>query len=194
MSAPTDTANLIYLVVLGCAVMLWFFAANRNSLGRTLQQAALWGLIFIGVIAAIGLWDDIRGTVTPMQSVSRDGGRIELPRAGDGHYYMTAEVNGAQVRFVVDTGASDIVLSRKDAIAAGLHPDDLPFIGQANTANGVVRTAPVRLDSLTIGGVTEHGLRAVVNEGDLDTSLLGMRYLQRFSTMRIADGKLVLER
>lgn len=194
MSAPTDTANLIYLVVLGCAVMLWFFAANRNSLGRTLQQAALWGLIFIGVIAAIGLWDDIRGTVMPMQSVSRDGGRIELPRAGDGHYYMNADVNGADVRFVVDTGASDIVLSRKDAIAAGLHPDDLPFIGQANTANGVVRTAPVRLDSLTVGGVTEHGLRAVVNEGDLDTSLLGMRYLQRFTTMRIADGKLVLER
>ncbi len=194
MNAPVDTASLIYLVVLGCAVMLWFFAANRNSMGRTLQQAAVWGLIFIGVIAAIGLWDDIRSTALPMQSVSRDGGRIELPRAPDGHYYLDAEVNGAPVRFVVDTGASDIVLSRADAAAAGLDLADLAYIGQADTANGVVRTAPVRLDSFAVGGVTDRRLRAVVNDGDLRQSLLGMRYLQRFTTMQIADGKLVLER
>ncbi|PVA12030.1 TIGR02281 family clan AA aspartic protease [Pelagivirga sediminicola] len=192
--ADFDTANLIYLVVLGCAVMMWFFAANRNSMGRTLQQAAVWGLIFIGVIAAVGLWDDIRRTVAPMQSVSSSDGRIELPRAADGHYYLQASVNGAPVRFVVDTGASDIVLSRADAIAVGLHPDGLNFTGFANTANGVVRTAPVRLDSFDVDGLRDSGLRAVVNEGELDDSLLGMRYLQRFSTMQIADGKLVLER
>ncbi|HEY9039378.1 MAG TPA: TIGR02281 family clan AA aspartic protease [Roseovarius sp.] len=189
-----DTANLVYLVVLGCAVMMWFFAANRHSMGKNLQQAAVWGLIFIGVIAAIGLWDDIRSTVAPAQSVSRDGTTIELPRAPDSHYYLDAQVNGVPVRFVVDTGASDIVLSRDDAIRVGLHPDGLAFTGQANTANGLVRTAPVRLDSFVVGGVTDQGLRAVVNEGDLQGSLLGMRYLQRFSTVQIADGKLVLER
>jgi aspartyl protease family protein len=189
-----DSANLVYLVVLGCAVMLWFFAANRHSMGKNLQQAAVWGLIFIGVIAAIGLWDDIRSTVAPMQSVSRDGARIELPRAADSHYYLDAQVNGAPVRFVVDTGASDIVLSRADAIRVGLHPDGLAFTGQANTANGVVRTASVRLDSFEVGGITDRGLRAVVNEGDLDQSLLGMRYLQRFSAVQISNGMLVLER
>jgi aspartyl protease family protein len=194
MSDNIDTAHLIYLVVLGCAVMLWFFAANRNTLSKTVQQAALWGLIFIGVIAAIGLWDDIRNTVAPMQTISRNGGQIELPRATDGHYYLDAEVNGKPVRFVVDTGASDIVLSRADAIRVGLHPDGLNFVGRANTANGMVRTAPVRLDSLSVGGVEDRGLRAVVNDGALDTSLLGMRYLQRFSSMQIADGKLVLQR
>ncbi len=189
-----DSANLIYLIVLGCAVMMWFFAANRHSMGKNLQQAAVWGLIFIGVIAAIGLWDDIRSTVAPSQSVSRDGARIELPRAPDSHYYLDALVNGAPVRFVVDTGASDIVISRADAIRIGLHPDGLAFTGQANTANGLVRTAPVRLDSFDVGGVTDRGLRAVVNAGDLQDSLLGMRYLQRFKTMHITDGKLVLER
>ncbi len=189
-----DSANLVYLVVLGCAVMMWFFAANRHSMGKNLQQAAVWGLIFIGVIAAIGLWDDIRATVAPAQSVSRDGTRIELPRAPDSHYYLDAQVNGAPVRFVVDTGASDIVLSRADAIRVGLHPDGLAFTGQANTANGLVRTAPVRLDSFVVGAITDQDLRAVVNDGDLQGSLLGMRYLQRFSTVQIADGKLVLER
>ncbi|MCQ0092775.1 TIGR02281 family clan AA aspartic protease [Roseovarius sp. M141] len=174
--------------------MMWFFAANRHSMGKNLQQAAVWGLIFIGVIAAIGLWDDIRNTVAPTQSVSRDGTRIELPRAPDSHYYLDAQVNGAPVRFVVDTGASDIVLSRADAIRVGLHPDGLAFTGQANTANGMVRTAPVRLDSFVVGGVTDQDLRAVVNDGDLEESLLGMRYLQRFSNMQISNGTLVLER
>ncbi|WP_324754669.1 retropepsin-like aspartic protease family protein [Roseovarius sp. Pro17] len=194
MSDTVDTANLIYLIVLGCAVMIWFFAANRNSLGKTAQHAAVWGLIFIGVIAAIGLWDDIRATVAPRQSISADQGRIELPRAPDGHYYLAAEVNGAPVRFVVDTGASDIVLSREDAIAAGLHPDDLNFTGQATTANGIVRTAPVRLETLTVGSISDRGVRAVVNSGELRESLLGMGYLERFTSVHITGGKLVLER
>ena len=194
MNTDFDTANLIYLVVLGCAIMMWFFAANRNSLGKTLQQAALWGLIFIGVIAVVGLWDDIRATVAPRQSVSADAGRIELPRAPDGHYYLAAEINGAPVRFVVDTGATDIVLSREDAIAAGLHPEGLNFTGQASTANGIVRTAPVRLDTLSVEGLTDRGVRAVVNSGELRESLLGMGYLERFTSMQISGGKLILQR
>ncbi len=194
MNRNFDTANLVYLIVLGCAVMIWFFAANRDSLGKTVQQAAVWGLIFIGVIAAIGLWDDIRATVAPRQSVSAAEGRIELPRAPDGHYYLDAEVNGAPIRFVVDTGASDIVLSREDAIAAGLHPEGLNFTGQASTANGIVRTAPVRLDSISVEGLTDRGVRAVVNSGELRESLLGMGYLERFRSMQITGGTLVLER
>jgi aspartyl protease family protein len=194
MKTNFDTANLVYLVVLGSAVMIWFFAANRNSLGKTMQHAAVWGLIFIGIIAAIGLWDDIRTTVAPRQSVSANLARIELPRAPNGHYYMAAEVNGAAIRFVVDTGASDIVLSRKDAIAAGLHPDDLNITGQASTANGIVRTAPVRLEKIAVGDLIDTNVRAVVNSGELRESLLGMGYLERFTSIQITDGTLVLER
>ncbi len=194
MNTNFDTANLVYLLVLGCAIMIWFFAANCDSLGKTVQQAAVWGLIFIGVIAVIGLWDDISATVSPRQSVNAEQGRIELPRAPDGHYYLAAEVNGAPVRFVVDTGASDIVLSREDAIAAGLHPDDLNFTGQANTANGIVRIAPVRLDSIAAGGIIDRDVRAVVNSGELRESLLGMGYLERFTSVQITGGTLVLQR
>lgn len=194
MNDSFDTANLVYLIVLGSVIMAWFFAANRNSLGKTTQQAAVWGLIFIGVVAAIGLWDDIRATVAPMQSVSSQQGRIELPRAPNGHYYLAAVVNGAPVRFVVDTGASDVVLSRDDAIAAGLHPDGLNFTTQARTANGVVQTARVRLDSLAVGDIVDQNVRAVVNSGELHESLLGMGYLERFASVSIANGKLVLQR
>ncbi len=189
-----DYARLFYLVLLGGAVVTWFFAQNRKSLGRVTQQALVWGLIFIGVIAAVGLWGDIRQTVRPSQTVLAEAGRIEVPRAPDGHYYLTAEVNGTAVEFVIDTGASQIVLSERDARRVGIDTAGLVYVGRATTANGEVRTAPVRLDRLAIGPFADERVRAVVNEGDLDRSLLGMDYLQRFSSVEIAGNRLVLTR
>jgi len=189
-----DYARLFYLVLLGGAVILWFFAQNRASLGRVTQQAMVWGLIFVGVIAAVGLWGDIRQSVRPGLAVVAEAGRIEVPRAADGHYYLTAEVNGTPVAFVIDTGASQIVLSEADARRAGIDTAGLVYLGRAQTANGEVRTAPVRLERLAVGPVVDTGVRAVVNEGDLDRSLLGMDYLQRFSSVEISGGRLVLTR
>lgn len=189
-----DFGRLSYLVLLGAVIVFWFFVQNRQSLGKTLQQAMIWGLLFLGVIAGVGLWDDIRQTVRPSQSVMNAGGQISLPRAPDGHYYLTAEVNGADIRFLVDTGATDIFLSRADAVAAGLDPAELPFIGSAMTANGPVRTAPVRIDTIRLGGIEDRGIRAFVNEGEMRESLLGMGYLQRFSSVEIRQGALILTR
>ncbi|WP_135504989.1 retropepsin-like aspartic protease family protein [Roseovarius aestuariivivens] len=189
-----DTARLIYLVLLGGAILMWFFAQNRASLGKMTQQALVWGLIFVGVIAAVGLWGDIRSTVQPGIARTVGENTVELQRQMDGHYYVTAEVNGAPIDFVVDTGATMIVLTRADAQAAGLDTSDLAFVGRAGTANGEVRTAPVRLDSLVIGPIEDRGVAAVVNAGELDRSLLGMSYLQRFSRVEIVDGRLILTR
>ncbi len=188
-----DTAHLIYLIMLGLAVVFWFVASKREKLGTVVQQALIWGLIFIGVIAAIGLWDDIRSTVMPTQSVS-GADRIELPRHVDGHYYLIAQVNGEAIHFVVDTGATDIVLTKDDARLAGLDPDKLAFTGSALTANGEVTTASVRLDTVEIGPIRDTGVHAVVNGGELDQSLLGMSYLQRYSSVEISGGKLILRR
>ena len=189
-----DFARLTYLVVLGSAVVFWFFAVNRGSMNKVLQQAMIWGFLFIGVIAAYGLWDDVRRTSMPQQMVSIEGGQIELPLSADGHYYLTADVNGAFIDFVVDTGATDIVLSEADARRAGFTPSELDYIGRAQTANGEVRIAPVRIDRFAVGGIEDVGVRAVVNEGDLDGSLLGMSYLQRFNSVEISGGRLVLTR
>ncbi|MEL7011966.1 MAG: TIGR02281 family clan AA aspartic protease [Pseudomonadota bacterium] len=152
------------------------------------------GFLFIGVIAAYGLWEDVRQTSVPQQMVALEGGQIELPRAADGHYYLTADVNGAIIDFVVDTGATDIVLSEADARRAGFTPSELNYIGRAQTANGEVRIAPVRIDRFAVGAMEDVGVRAVVNEGELGSSLLGMSYLQRFSSVEISGGRLVLTR
>ncbi|WP_424978377.1 retropepsin-like aspartic protease family protein [Leisingera sp. S232] len=189
-----EIGQFVYLIVLLIAVGSWVFVQNRQSLGRTLQMFAVWGFIFLGVIASYGLWDDIRQTVRPQQSVSVDAGRVEVPRSPDGHYYLTLSVNGAPVEFLVDTGATQIVLNEKDARRAGIDTENLAYLGRAMTANGEVRTASVRVDDISLGGISDSNLRVWVNEGQLDKSLLGMGYLQRWSSIEIRSGALMLTR
>lgn len=189
-----ETGNLIYLALLLCAVVFWFVVANRGNPGKMVQQALMWVLIFVGVIAAYGLWGDIRQTIMPQQSVFSEAGRIEVPRSADGHYYLTLDVNGTPTRFVVDTGATSIVLLEEDARAAGIDPSELIYASTAMTANGQVRTARVVLDQIGVGGVTDRRVGAYVNEGTMPESLLGMSYLQRFDRLEISGGRLILER
>ncbi|MGO4855154.1 retropepsin-like aspartic protease family protein [Phaeovulum sp. W22_SRMD_FR3] len=186
-------AQLGYFSLILIAVGGYVVAEMRRRPGRVLQQALVWGLIFVGVIGAAGLWDQISQKAMPRQSAG-EGGQIELPLGRDGHFHLTAVVNGQKLNFTVDTGASDIVLSRDDARRVGINPDMLSYFGQAQTANGVVATAPVTLDSFTVEGVTDSGLRAVVNNGPMDGSLLGMRYLSRFSNIQMQPDRMILTR
>ncbi|WP_212524695.1 TIGR02281 family clan AA aspartic protease [Actibacterium sp. MT2.3-13A] len=192
--AGDQIGQLIYLVILAAAIGGYFIAANRRRLGQVARHGALWGLIFVGVIAGAGLWSDIRSTVMPRQAVFAEERRIEVPRAPDGHYYLTLLINGAPVRFVVDTGATDLVLTREDAERAGLDHGQLAYLEEARTANGLVRTARVRLDEVRLGPVVDENMRAVVNGGQMDTSLLGMSYLQRHSRMEFTGDTLILTR
>ncbi|WP_377188474.1 retropepsin-like aspartic protease family protein [Ruegeria meonggei] len=189
-----NIGRLVYLVVLGSAVVLWFFAQNRQSMNKTLQQAMAWVFIFVGVIAIVGLWEDIRTDLGSTTQMTVTGETIQVPRAYDGHYYLPVIVNGEPITFLVDTGASQIVLSAQDARRVGIDPDQLNYLGRAATANGEVRTAPVRLDSLELGPITDHNVSAWINEGELDKSLLGMDYLHRFSSIQFTDGRLILSR
>ncbi len=185
--------NLVYLVLLLMALAGYFFTAVRRHPARSLQQIMVWALIVLGLVAVFGMWDDIRKSLVPHQAVLTDG-RIEAPLGPDGHYYLTAEVNGVPVRFVVDTGASDIVLTRRDAERAGIDTAGLAFIGSANTANGTVATAPVRIETMDLGPIHDRNLRAVVNRGEMDGSLLGMSYLTRFARVEFDRDRLVLTR
>jgi len=189
-----DFGRLIYLGLLLCAVGFWVFVQNRQSLNKTVQQLAIWAFIFLGVIAGYGLWGDIRQTLQPQQSVMAEAGRVVVPRAPDGHYYLTLMVNGTAVDFLVDTGASQVVLTANDARRAGIDPEKLAYLGRANTANGEVRTASVKVEELALGEIRDKNLRVWVNEGEMEKSLLGMTYLQRWSHIEIRNGALVLSR
>lgn len=187
-----DPAILIYLVILLIGVGSFLFGDFRNKLSQNLQSAAIWVLIFFGAVVVYGFKDTIEGQLFPRTSVQQIGEEIVLTRAGDGHFYATLTVNNADITFVVDTGATNVVISRDDALRVGIDPDTLNYLGRAQTANGTVRTADVRLGEVIFGNRTDRNLRASVNGGELDTSLLGMSYLNRFSTIQISGNQLRL--
>ena len=153
------------------------------------QQAASWAFIFIGAVVAYGLWSDVKDAVAvPKMETSEES--ITLRRAPDRHYYVVMNVNGESIRFLIDTGATDLVLTKADAKAAGIDVADLNFYGRATTANGEVRTAPVRLDHVEFGPWTHRNVQASVNGGELDTSLLGQSFLSRFEKIEISGGQM----
>lgn len=189
----SDFPRAIYLGILLVAVCGWLIAENRQSLGQTARMLLVWGLIFIGLIAGYGLWSDVRDDIAPRQSVLEDGSGISVPRAENGHFHLTLTINDVPVNFLVDTGATDIVLTRDDARRVGIDPDDLAFIGRARTANGTVSTAFTRVDRIELGPAAFNNVQVSVNGGDMGGSLLGMAFLSRFERLEISNNQLTLE-
>lgn len=188
-----DTARFFYLAILLGAIGVYTLVSYRRALGQMIRHAILWALIFIGVLAGYGLWQDIAPRLAPVQ-ITHGTGVIEIPKDARGHFVLIADVNGKPIEFLVDTGASVVVLSREDAQKSGISLDNLAFTGIANTANGSVKTAAVKIDTINVGGVQDDDVRAYVTSGELFGSLLGMSYLQRFEKIEISRDKLVLTR
>ncbi len=187
--------RLVYLGVWGTVLIGYFLIARTQGIGQSLRQLLLWGLIFVGVAAGYGLWQEIS---TQNQVTVTGDGAIVLRAGRDGHFHLGLDVNGTPVQFIVDTGASELVLSREDAARVGLDPQSLPYLGTARTANGPVGIARVTLDDVVLssGGLNIHDrdVPAFVNEGQLDISLLGMGYLRRYARISIEGDTLRLER
>ena len=91
--------QLTYLVLLAAAIGGSAIVAGRSKMGKMAQQAAIWALIFVGVIGAYGLWEDISSDVNPRQAMVDDR-TIAVPRGNDGHYHLTLDINDRQEKYV----------------------------------------------------------------------------------------------
>ena len=137
-----------------------------------------------------------RNEAMPRASVSRTTSQLTnqmtLRPGHGGHYFLTAEIGGADIDFLVDTGASLIALSYEDAERIGLDPDNLEYSGRVQTANGITLVAPVTLDTVRVGQLEVDRVEAVVTRASMGTSLLGMSFLRRLDGYQVEDGNLVL--
>jgi len=103
------------------------------------------------------------------------------------------QVNGARIPMVLDTGASSVVLTQEAAKAAGLPLEVLNYSVNVDTANGRARAAPVTLDRMSIGGITERAVPALIAQpGQLRVSLLGMSFLNRLESWEVRGERLVM--
>jgi aspartyl protease family protein len=123
---------------------------------------------------------------------TRVSGEVALLREADGHFYAQANVNGTSVRFLVDTGASTIALTRADAERVGLLFTDSEFTGSARTASGTVGVKPLTLDKVELGTLNPGPVDAVIVDKGLGLSLLGQSWLKKMNSVTIEGDKMVL--
>ena len=173
--------------------------ARGTKLRDVGRNVAMWGFIvlvlslgfaFRGELANLGM--RLRSEVIPGSAISTAPHVLSVNASDNGHFYIMGSVNGVSVRFLIDTGASDITLGRGDAERAGIATGSLKFDQPYGTANGVGHGAGVTLDTLTVGAISLAKVPVSVNQADMPESLLGMSFLKRLQSYDVRDHKLTL--
>lgn len=132
------------------------------------------------------------GRAEPARPVAALSVETVLEPDARGHYWVEALLNGEPVSFIVDTGASDVILAPDDARRLGFRFQNLRFDRRYGTANGEIMGAAVRLREVRIGQQSVYDLDAVVVDAPLRVSLLGVDFLRRLDGYEVRDGRLVL--
>lgn len=191
-NVPHVIYGVILLMVMGSSVFL-----RSTNLSRTARDGMIWvGIILLGVLA-MSYKDNIMGSrlmgaLVPSRPIVEANGSIAIRSGEGGHFFLDAKVNGVVVKFMVDTGATDIVLAPADAERVGYITGDLEYDHHYQTANGIVKGAEVQMESFEVGGLKIQNLPASVNGAPMGESLLGMRFLKLFKQYKVEDGRLIL--
>ncbi|MCU7611528.1 retropepsin-like aspartic protease family protein [Anaplasma capra] len=158
---------------------------------RSAKYIAFW----VGIISVVAiLYDGARNlpfsgfgkTAAAISDVPivKDGG-VVFRKSGDGHFYILAAINGENITFLVDTGATDVVLSEKDAKKIGAHMRPVQQSKTYHTANGAIKATYFHIPEIRIGTLVARNVGASISKSELRTSLLGMSFLKHFHfTMR----------
>lgn len=194
-----DSLNLIHsillLVLVGSAVIVHYRAKKFPAVRYFLYWAAFFLVIIIGYSYRTEFFDvrdRVLAELMPSRAMKHEDGSISFRASQDGHYYINAKIHGQSVRFLLDTGASDIVLSPADAKKVGFVLNKLEYTRTYYTANGKVFGAPVVLGDLQIGSIYKKRVMASVNGAEMNHSLLGMRFLSQVGSYEVRDGVLTI--
>jgi aspartyl protease family protein len=183
---------LSWLVLAGSGLVL---AIRREPL-KQLRNAAIW--LGLGLALVIGysfkdeLGSRLLGELVPQRGTANPDGSVTFRAGEDGHFHVEARINGTRLRMLVDTGASQVVLSPSDARRLGIDTASLDFRHVSETANGPVSGAPVTLREIAVGSVRLTDVAASVNGAEMSESLLGMTFLSRLSGFEVSGDRLTL--
>lgn len=193
--------QMVYLFILATALAV---AGAGRMLVRGGRRTLVQFAVAIGIISGLGtafvLRDhaavfvaEVRGELMPTAALTRSLGEEELHRDWDGHYRVDALINGAELRMMIDTGASMVLIPYEAAATIGIDTEKLEFSMPVTTANGRSEVAPIELKSIQIGTITVAGLSAAVAQpGRLKTGLLGMSFLDELTETSFQGDRLIL--
>jgi len=196
-------ARFSYLALIGLLVISAILGSAMR-LGEIVRHGLVWcALIFtlllsynhryqlqdVGHQMTMGLFP-----ASPLSRTEENSITVSLRRAANGHFETQGLINHqAPIYFMLDTGASSVVLSYEDARRAGIDVGGLVFSITTATANGEARAAPIRLQSLKIGEIERNNIRALVAQPQaLSDSLLGMNFLNSLSGYNVRADRLTL--
>ncbi len=172
--------------------------------GRSIGILLVGCLLIAGAMSQLGAAGDAepepaaqarRAPEPPVQQVARSGAtgdEMIVPAGPNGHFMVDAVVDGVEIRFLVDTGATSVVLTADDAERLGYRLDGLEYSERFQTANGEILGAPLVLPDLRIGDLEIEDVRSSVIRAPLSTSLLGMTFLSRLESFEVRDEELIL--
>lgn len=194
-------ARVIGLAVLGTVIAVGILGSRRH-LGSAARNLAAWAAIALALVAGYQYryeLQDVASRITaglvpgsPL-SISADGRTIVLDKAGNGHFQARMRVDGVDIRAVVDTGATTIVLTAADARAAGVDTGALNYVVPVQTANGLARAARFVAGEVAVGTIVRRNMPVLVAEaGALQQSLLGMSFLGSLSGFDVRGDRMIL--
>jgi len=194
-----DQPDLWYMFGLLALVSSGLTRLRRVNLPAILRNLAIWVGIFAVVLVGYTFRDTFSAAgakialaLNPEQAQAGGKGEVIVGRGAADGFYVMGSVNGAPMRFLIDTGATDIVLTQADAARVGLHPAAADFSKANETANGVGHGAATTVASLTVGSIRLADVPVEINQAPMSTSLLGMTFLKRLASFEVKGDQLIL--
>lgn len=199
MNEGDQAVHFLYLVGMLVLVASAFFV-RRVPIGQSLKMLAAWVLLFAAAFIGFTLKDDfvalgnrvlVETRGAPVMEQGGEGEELRIRLGPDGHFWVTAEVNGSAARFLVDSGATTTSLSCGTATRAGIAPADGPQ-AMVRTANGVVMVDRGRAGSLRVGTIERRDVAVHVSDAFGDMNVLGMNFLSSLSGWGVEGRTLIL--
>jgi aspartyl protease family protein len=196
-------SRLAYLLAVLVLVTGFGYFFYKSRIGEMIRAVLFWAMIVLVLALGYSYRQEIETMSERVLSellISRPatistgpGATVQVARARGGDFMAQAQVNGAAVNMLIDTGASSVVLTQEAAKAANLPLDLLKYDVAIETASGRTHAAAVVIDRIAVGGILERRVPALVSApGELKTSLLGMSFLNRLKSFEIGGGRLLM--
>jgi aspartyl protease family protein len=199
-SSSDYAGRMLYLGVWGTVIAAGILGSGRRF-GDIARSLGLWALLILAFVAAYQYRYELQdfasrisaGLIPGSPMSAGDGETVMLDKLGNGHFGARGEVNGKTIDFLVDTGASGTVLTFDDAAKVGIDTSRLQFAIPVMTANGSARAALAFVDTIAVGTILRRDLNVYVSaDGSLETSLLGMNFLDTLSGYDVRGDRMIL--
>jgi aspartyl protease family protein len=198
--APDQFARVTALAALLLLLSGSVFGQFRGRLGDAFRAIVIWTAILFALIGVYTYRFEVEtvvnrlmGELSPGRTTIGEAGEVNVTRGRDGSFIVAGRVEGEPMNFVFDTGANIVVLTADSAARIGYSLEDLDFRVSVMTANGRTLAAPITIDNLTVGDISEDSVRALVaRPGALSHNLLGMTFLDRLTSYEVRSNQLIL--